>query len=124
MINLKVLGAIVISACALSSSAASAQAALNNPDACQAEFASCTGLGTGFTPNHGSRHRQAMRRTAYRQPVAAGVTAGGWGNSYASADKGWKGWQGSWSTYASRNGIVCQPGMNFKGADGRQHLCQ
>ena len=125
MINLKVLGAMVIAASALSSSAASAQAALSNPDMCEAEFASCTGLGTGSTPNPSYRHRQSMRRTAYRQPMAAGANVGGWGNSYAmSGEKGWTGWQGSWSTYASRNGIVCRPGTNFKAADGRQHLCQ
>jgi hypothetical protein len=122
MIKLKVLGVMLIAASALSSSAASAQAALSNPDMCQAEFASCTGLGTGSTPNPVYRHRQSMRRTAYRQPVAAGATVGGWGNSYAMS--GEKGWQGSWSTYASRNGIVCRPGTYFKAADGRQHLCQ
>ena len=90
MINLKVLGAMLIAASALSSSAASAQAALSNPDMCEAEFASCTGLGTGSTPIPSYRHRQSMRRTAYRQPVAAGGTIGGWGNSYAmSGEKGW-----------------------------------
>ena len=119
MINLKVLGAVAIAASALSSSAALAQTALSNPDECQAEFANCTGLGTGTTPVY------RYRRTAHRHPVAAAATVGGWGNSYAmSGEKGWTGWQGSWSTYASRNGIVCRPGTNFKAADGRQHLCQ
>lgn len=65
MMNL--LGAVVIAASALSSSAALAQAALSNPDECQAEFASCTGLGTGSTPTGSYR----QRRTAYRQPAAA-----------------------------------------------------
>jgi hypothetical protein len=120
MIKLKVLGVMLIAASALSSSGASAQAALSNPDMCEAEFASCTGLGTGSTPIY--RHRQSVRRTAHAQPVAAGGTIGGWGNSYAMS--GEKGWQGSWSTYASRNGIVCRPGTYFKAADGRQHLCQ
>ncbi|MFL6818340.1 MAG: hypothetical protein ACJ8EF_10395 [Bradyrhizobium sp.] len=121
MINLKVLGAMVVAASALSSSAASAQAALSNPDMCEAEFASCTGLGTGSTPNPGYRYRQSMRRTAYHQPVAAGATAGGWGNSYASGEKGW---HGNWNAYAASNGIVCRPGTYFKGADGVRHLCQ
>ena len=118
MINLKVLGAVVIAASALSSSAALAQAALSNPDACEAEFASCTGLGTGSTPTGGYRYRRAM----YRHPAAASAAVGGWGNSYARY--GENGWQGDWNTYAARNGIVCRPGTYFKGADGLQHLCQ
>jgi hypothetical protein len=120
MTNLKVIGAVVIAASALSSSAALAQAALSNPDACEAEFASCTGLGTGSTPTY--RYRQSTRQTAYRQPAAAGATVGGWGNSYAMS--GDMGWHGSWNTYAARNGIVCRPGAYFKGADGLRHLCQ
>jgi hypothetical protein len=129
MKNLKVLGAIVIAASALSSSAALAQAALSNPDACQAEFATCTGLGPGGYTG-GQRYRQSSRRTAYRQPVAAGAAVGaagaavgGWGNSYAMSG-GEYGWNGSWNTYAARNGIVCRPGTYFKGADGLQHPCQ
>ena len=118
MINLKVLGAVVIAASALSSSAALAQFANSNPDACEAEFASCTGLGTGSTPTGGYRYRRAM----YRHPAAAGAAVGGWGNSYAMY--GENGWQGNWNTYAARNGIVCRPGTYFKGADGLQHLCQ
>jgi hypothetical protein len=126
MINLKVLGAIVIAASALSGSAALAQAALSNPDECQAEFASCTGLGTGSTPVY------RYRRTAYRHPVAAAATVGGWGNTYAmSGGMGYggmgygpNGWYGNWSTYAARNGIACRPGTYFKGVDGFPHLCQ
>jgi hypothetical protein len=37
---------------------------------------------------------------------------------------GENGWYGDWSTYATRNGIVCRPGTYFKGADGARHLCQ
>jgi hypothetical protein len=130
MINLKVLGVVVIAASALSSSAALAQWAASNPDECQAEFASCTGLGTGSTPVY--RVRPAIRRTAYRHPAAAAAaTAGGWGNSYAMAGgNGWNGmygengWYGNWSSYAARNGIVCRPGTLYKGGDGLQHLCQ
>jgi hypothetical protein len=117
MINLKVLGAVVIAASALSSSAALAQSqwALSNPDACEAEFASCTGLGTGSTPTG------RYRRTAYREPAAAYATVGGWGNSYAYGEMGW---HGSWNAYAAANGIVCRPGTYFKGADGLRHPCQ
>ena len=118
MMNLKVLGAVVIAASALSSSGAQAQWALSNPDTCEAEFASCTGLGTGNTPAYG------YRRTVYHRPAAApAATVGGWGNSYAMS-AGDMGWHGSWSAYAARNGIVCRPGTYFKGADGLQHLCQ
>jgi hypothetical protein len=131
MINLKVLGAVVIAASALSSSAALAQWASSNPDVCQAEFKTCTGLGAGFTPNYGYR-----RLVVYRRPVAAAAaaTVGGWSNSYAMyggyGGNGWNGmygpngWYGNWSSYAARNGIVCQPGTLFKGGDGLQHLCQ
>ena len=128
MMNLKVLAAVVIAASALSSSAALAQAALSNPDECQAEFASCTGLGTGGTPT--GVHRQSTRRSAYRQPAAAAATVGSWGNSYAMSGPygggmyGENGWYGNWNTYATRNGIVCKPGTYFKGADGLRHLCQ
>jgi hypothetical protein len=129
MMSLKVLGAVVIAASALSSSAALAQASLSNPDECQAEFANCTGLGTGSTPTGGYRY-QSTRRTAYRQPAAAAATAGAWGNSYAMSGMygggmyGENGWYGNWNTYATRNGIVCRPGTYFKGADGLQHPCQ
>src|SRR3954454_19715100 len=53
MMTLRILGATVIVASALSGSAASAQSTLSSPDMCQAEFASCTGLGTGATPTTG-----------------------------------------------------------------------
>jgi hypothetical protein len=120
MINLKVLGAVAIAASALSSSAALAQFALSHPDACEAEFASCTGLGTGSTPTYTGGYR--YRRATYHQPAAAGAAVGGWGNSYARY--GENGWQGNWSTYAARNGLVCRPGTYFKGDDGLRHLCQ
>ncbi|MGY4512390.1 hypothetical protein ACVIN2_005844 [Bradyrhizobium sp. USDA 3650] len=123
MMNLRVLGASVIVASALSCSAASAQSALSNPDTCEAEFASCTGLGTGATPTSGYRHRPSTRHVT-TQPVAAaaGAAVGGWGNSYAMS--GEMGWHGNWNTYATRNGIVCRPGTYFKGPDGLRHLCQ
>jgi hypothetical protein len=114
MINLKVLGAVVVAASAVSSSAALAQAALSNPDECQAEFASCTGLGTGSTPTGGYRYRQSTRRITDRQPAAVGATVGSWGNSYAMS--GEMGWHGNWNTYAARNGIVCRPGTYWSAA--------
>jgi hypothetical protein len=133
MMTLKVLGAVVIAAAALSSSDALAQAALSNPDVCEAEFSSCTGLGTGSTPVY--RYRPSARRVVYHQPAAAvapvgslGAPVGNWGNSYAmyggNGMYGENGWYGDWSTYATRNGIVCRPGTYFKGADGARHLCQ
>ncbi|MEK9279359.1 MULTISPECIES: hypothetical protein [unclassified Bradyrhizobium] len=130
MMNLKVLGAVVIAASALSSSAALAQAALANPDTCEAEFANCTGLGTGNAYTGGYGYRKSSRRTAQRQPAAAGAAVGtagaavgGWGNSYAMYG-GEYGWSGNWNTYAARNGIVCRPGTYFKGAGGVRQLCQ
>jgi len=129
MMNPKVLGVVVIAASALSSSAALAQAALSNPDLCEDEFASCTGLGTGGPYTGGYRNRQSPRRTVYRQPAApgavgaAGAAVGGWGNSYAMYG-GEYGWNGNWSAYAARNGIVCKPGTYFKGNDGLRHPCQ
>jgi hypothetical protein len=127
MTYLKIIGAAVIAASALSSPAL-AQAMLSNPDECQAEFANCTGLGTGYTPNYGYRH--AVRRGAYRQPAAAAGAPvnsyGAYGNPYANsyAMYGETGWHGNWGTYATRNGIVCRPGTYFKGPDGLRHLCQ
>ncbi|WP_375788993.1 hypothetical protein ACE10Z_17280 [Bradyrhizobium sp. Pha-3] len=122
--TMKVLGAIVIAASALSSSAALAQAALSNPDLCEDEFSGCTGLGTGSTPTGAPRYRHLNRRTVYHQPApAAGAMVGGWGNSYARYG-GEYGWDGSWNAYAARNGIVCRPGTYYKGADGLQHPCQ
>jgi hypothetical protein len=112
MMNLKVL-AIVISASALSSTAALAQAALSNPDACQAEFSSCTGLGTGTTPVYG--HRRAV----YHRPVTSTTSVASWSDS-----TGEMAWHGSWNAYAAHNGIVCKPGTYYKGADGLRHVCQ
>ncbi|XUJ36272.1 hypothetical protein ACQ5SK_15130 [Bradyrhizobium japonicum] len=60
--------------------------------------------------------------------MAPSATVGSWGDSYAMSPGGMSygemGWQGSWSTYAARNGIVCRPGTYFKGSDGLLHLCQ
>lgn len=161
MANVKVFGAIVTAAAALSSTAALAQSAFSNPDLCEAESANCQVVGQGsWSPNNwgagagGPRHR----RTAHRQPAAradvgwtgaavapAGTAAAiasvpfnvqtapyrGWGSSYAAYGQpamynanGWTGWNGSWDTYALRNGIVCKPGTYIKGADGARQPCQ
>jgi hypothetical protein len=145
--SIRVLGAAVIVASAVSSPAL-AQAVFSNPAACESQFASANclnrGAGSPYDSNAGRYHH---RRTAYRGPVdaAAGVAGAaigtaaaiatapfsGWGNSYAAygmygqpAAYGEYGWAGDWNTYAARNGIVCRPGTYFKGDDGFQHICQ
>jgi hypothetical protein len=48
-------------------------------------------------------------------------------DSYAYYNGGYNdGWNNGWNqqTYAQRNGFVCQPGMWFRGDDGRRHLCR
>jgi hypothetical protein len=51
------------------------------------------------------------------------------GNAYAY-DNGYNNYYGygyggtDWKTYAAHNGLACTPGTTFRGADGRQHLCQ
>lgn len=42
----------------------------------------------------------------------------GFGDSYAN------GYGYDSSSYAARNGFVCQPGTLFRGEDGRRHICQ
>ncbi|GEC57671.1 hypothetical protein ABIF38_002680 [Bradyrhizobium japonicum] len=150
MMSLRVLGAAVIVASAVSSPA-SAQAVFSNPAACSSQFASANCLNRGAGSPYDSRRGYYQRRTAYREPVgpvgaAAGVAGaavgtaaaiatapfGGWRNSYAAygtydqsgAYGDYYAWNGDWNTYASHNGIVCRPGTTFKGSDGLQHLCQ
>ncbi|WP_346283718.1 hypothetical protein [Bradyrhizobium pachyrhizi] len=150
MMSLRVLGAAVIVASAVSSPA-SAQAVFSNPAACSSQFASANCLNRGAGSPYDSRRGYYQRRTAYREPVgpvgaAAGVAGaavgtaaaiatapfGGWRNSYAAygtydrpaAYGDYYAWNGDWSAYASHNGIVCRPGTFFKGSDGLQHPCQ
>ncbi|MCP1841330.1 hypothetical protein ACVIHI_005749 [Bradyrhizobium sp. USDA 4524] len=150
MMSLRVLGAAVIVASAVSSPA-SAQAVFSNPAACSSQFASANCLNRGAGSPYDSRRGYYQRRTAYREPVgpvgaAAGVAGaavgtaaaiatapfGGWRNSYAAygtydrpaAYGDYYAWNGDWNSYASHNGIVCRPGTFFKGSDGLQHPCQ
>jgi hypothetical protein len=67
MANVKVFGAIVTAAAALSSTAALAQSAFSNPDLCEAESANCQVVGQGsWSPNNwsagagGPRHRERL----------------------------------------------------------------
>ena len=92
----------------------------------------------------GERFRNAnaalTREDQYRRPVgpvgAAGAVVGGavatagaiatapfrafdnnnyYGYGYGGRD---------WKTYAAHNNLACTPGTTFRGADGKQHLCQ
>jgi hypothetical protein len=75
--------------------------------------------------------------------VAAGVVGGAIGTADAIATapfrsdsyayynggyNGYNGYNGGYgqydSSYAVRNGFVCQPGTWFRGEDGRRHICQ
>ena len=78
--------------------------------------------------------RQARRAAAAGAAVGAGaVTAGataaayyGGGGPYAAyGGPGYYGGPGAWSQdYASRNGIICQPGTMVRLDDGLMHRCQ
>jgi hypothetical protein len=117
MTSLTVLGAVVIAAISLSSSAALAQAALSNPDACEDEFANCS----IYAPEKPYAGNHRYRRTADRQrPYGMYDDESAWHG--VSGDE--YGWQGNWNAYAARNGIVCRPGTYYKGADGLRHRCQ
>lgn len=148
--NIKLLGAVAIAATTLAGPAM-AQAVVNNPGRCSAQFpnANCQNLGPGnpYTDS-GYRHRRAAYRqsngdwnrthTGFWPADVAGDVAGAaigtagaiatapfraWDNSYAY-DNSWnnRGWDTR--TYAQRNGFVCTPGGWFKGEDGRRHRCQ
>ena len=150
MTSLKFLGLAAIVASALATPAL-AQTAADNAARCSGLFQdpSCQTLGPG-NPTTERAYRRRHMAHRYVNPNdgtqsgfwpldTAGAVAGaavgtaaavatapfqGWGNSYASYDRGGPGWYGDWNAYAARNGIVCRPGTLFKGEDGRQHLCQ
>jgi len=150
MTSLKLLGLAAIIASALATPAL-AQTAADNAARCAGLFQdpSCQNLGSGNpTTGRAYRHRHMAHQqmnpndgtqsgfwplgTAGAVAGAAVGTAatvaaapfGGWGNSYASYDRGGPAWYGNWDAYAARNGIVCKPGTWFKGDDGQQHRCQ
>lgn len=146
MTSLKLLGLAAIVASTLAAPAY-AQTLTDNSARCTGPFQdpNCQNLRAGNpTTDRAYRRRHMARRQVNDQsgfwPLdTAGAVAGaavgtaaavasapfqGWSNSYASYDRGGTGWYGNWDAYAARNGIVCRPGTLFKGADGRQHLCQ
>lgn len=146
MTSLKLLGLAAIVATTLATPAF-AQTTAGNTARCTGLFQdpNCQNLGAGnpatdraYRRRH-MAHRQVNDQSGFWPLDTAGAVAGaavgtaaavasapfqGWGNSYASYDRGGPGWHGNWDDYAARNGIVCRPGTRFKGADGQQHLCQ
>lgn len=148
--NIKLLGAVAIAATTVAGPAM-AQAVVNNPGRCSAQFpnANCQNLGPGnpYTDS-GYRHRRAAYRqsngdwnrthTGFWPTDVAGDVAGAaigtagaiatapfraWDNSYAyDNSRENRGWDTR--TYAQRNGFVCTPGTWFKGEDGRRRRCQ
>ena len=78
--------------------------------------------------------RQARRAAAAGAAVGAGAVAagataaayyGGGGPYAAYGGPGYYGGPGAWSQdYASRNGIICQPGTLVRLDDGLMHRCQ
>lgn len=148
--KIKLLGAVAIAATTLAGPAM-AQAVVNNPARCSAQFpnANCQNLGPG-NPYTDSRYRH--RRVSARQTngdwnndwnrsrtgfwptdVAAGVAGAAIGTAGAIASAPFRAWDNSYAydnrgwdtrTYAQRNGFVCTPGTWFKGEDGRRHMCQ
>lgn len=150
MMNIKLLGAVAIAATTVAGPAM-AQAVVNNPARCSAQFpnANCQNLGPG-NPYTDSRYRH--RRVSARQTngdwnndwnrsrtgfwptdVAAGVAGAAIGTAGAIASAPFRAWDNSYAydnrgwdtrTYAQRNGFVCTPGTWFKGEDGRRHMCQ
>lgn len=150
MTSLKHLGLAAIVASTLATPAF-AQTMADNSARCTGLFQdpNCQNLGPGNpTADRGYRRRHMAHRqvnpddgtqSGFWPLDTAGAVAGaavgtaatvaaapfqGWGNSYASYDRGGPSWHGDWDSYAARNGIVCRPGTLFKGEDGRQHLCQ
>jgi hypothetical protein len=153
MMKAKLFGLAVIAASALASPAM-AQAVINDPGRCSAEFpnANCTNLGPGNPYTDGS-YRSRARHVAYRHDhdrdhgwnrthsgfwpadAAAGIAGAAIGTAGAIATAPFRAWDNSYAydngyrgwdhrSYAQRNGFVCTPGTWFKGEDGRRHICQ
>jgi hypothetical protein len=95
-------------------------------------------MGDPYTP--GVARRQARRTAAGAAAVGAGVVAAGasaayyaGGGPYAyygggdggGGPYGYYSGPGAWSQdYATRNGIICQPGTMVRLEDGLMHRCQ
>lgn len=145
MTKIKLLGAAAIAATLMTGSAM-AQAVINDPGRCSAQFpnANCQNLGPGnpYTDRGYRRHHVSYRQRDddWNRPhtgfwpadVAGGIAGAAIGTAGAIAtapfraaddayayDRGW-----DRRTYAQRNGFVCTPGTWFKGDDGRRHICQ
>jgi hypothetical protein len=57
--------------------------------------------------------------------VAAGIVGGAIGTAGAIATAPFRGGPYAYNEYGyAPNGFVCQPGMTFRGADGRLHICR
>ncbi|WP_210265192.1 hypothetical protein [Bradyrhizobium archetypum] len=101
-------------------------------------------VGDPLTPEPGVTRRQARRAAAGAAAVGAGAAAAGASAAYYGSGPyayyggngpyayygggslyGYYGGPGVWSQdYATRNGIICQPGTMVRLDDGRMHRCQ
>ena len=153
MMKAKLFGLAAIAASALAGPAM-AQAVINDPGRCSAEFpnANCTNLGPG-NPYTDDGYRSRARHVVYRHDhdhdhgwnrthsgfwpadAAAGIAGAAIGTAGAIATAPFRAWDNSYAydngyrgwdhrSYAQRNGFVCTPGTWFKGEDGRRHICQ
>jgi hypothetical protein len=153
MMKAKLFGLAVIAASALAGPAM-AQAVVNDPGRCAAQFpnANCKNLGPGNPYTDGSMRSRA-RHVTYRgerdwddgwnrtrsgfwpADAAAGIAGAAVGTAGAIATAPFRSWDNSYAydngyrgwdqrSYAQRNGFVCTPGTWFKGEDGRRHICQ
>jgi hypothetical protein len=88
-----------------------------------------------LTPAPGVTRRQARRAAAGAAAVGAGAAAAGATAAYygsgpyayyrGNGPYGYYGGPGIWSQdYATRNGIICQPGTMVRLDDGLMHRCQ
>jgi hypothetical protein len=149
MMKLKLATAAAAILTATAAMPASAQEVIYNPGYC-AQFypnANCQNKGPN-NPYTGDYQRRAGMERGYANRGAwvggrddyrwGGGNAGFWPGAVAGAAIGTAGAiatapfrganasmnYGGPSSYASRNGFVCEPGTFFRGEDGRRHLCQ
>jgi hypothetical protein len=65
------------------------------------------------------------RRQDRRAVYGAGIVGTGAGLAYARYGGSYAGYgYGGWDDYATRNGIICQPGTTVRLPDGVLYLCQ